>query len=147
MDIPSQERLEEIVKKLQAILRIQDWDIEINVLSGKEFTKKHDKSDQAHNHLVRLLNSSYIDINKDETKNWYISLLHELLHLAFDSIDYTSSIVYNLTSGKAQKCLEDVLLISMEQTVEKMARILADIYPVTNFISEGGGNDGQESGT
>jgi hypothetical protein len=134
--IPSKEKIEEITKELQKILRVQDWDISIGVLTGEEFIKQHETDAQAKIKISRCLNSAAIDINADTTDNWYKSLLHELIHLAFDPIEQAGINACNLTSGNISKCIDDDYTVAMERTVEKMAVILNAIYPVTNFIKE-----------
>lgn len=135
MNIPSQEKLEEITKKLAEILRIQDWDISVEVLSDEEFEKNELGDNQAHNHIVRVLNSSVISINKDETLNWYQSLIHELVHLMFDHIEQAGINACNLTNGGISKCIDGNYMVAMERTVDRVADVISKLYPVTNFIT------------
>ena len=136
--IPSKERLEEIIKELQRIMRIQDWDIDIEVLSKQKYEAAGYGEGQAHNRIIRVLNKSLISINKDLTSDWYKSLLHELIHLAFDPMEQAGINACNLTTGNASKCIDDNYMVAMERTVEKFAGILASVYPVTNFIDKEG---------
>jgi hypothetical protein len=138
--IPSKEKIEEIIKELQKIMRIQDWDISVSVLSREEFIKEHKSDEQAKIKISRYLNAAHIDINSDTTSNWYKSLLHELIHLAFDPIEQAGINACNLTSGNVSRCIDDDYTVAMERTVEKMAAIFNSVYPITNFIKEDDSN-------
>jgi hypothetical protein len=131
--MPTKEQIEQIIRDLQPILRIADWDISVDILPAKEFKEKTNSDGQAHNHIVRTLNSSHITINSDGTCDWYTSLLHELVHLIFDSIEQAGTNACNLTSGNVSKCIDDNYMVAMERTVDRIANIIAKIYPISNF--------------
>lgn len=135
--IPSKEKLTEITKELQKILRVQDWDIDVDVCSQEEFEKNGYPDEQAHNTVVRLLNKSAIYINKDATDDWYKSLVHELMHLVFDPVEQSGIVATGVTSGRVSKCIDDIYMVNMERTVERVSQIFCSVYPVTNFIKEG----------
>lgn len=134
MNIPTEKELIPIVEKLQKILRIQDWDIEVKILADEEFIKLYGQSEQGYNQTTRLLNSSYITINKDVSDDWYRTLIHELLHLNFDHLETCENLVYNLNSKQNQEAVDDVFKIALERTVERIAEVITQLYPVTNFI-------------
>ena len=136
MNIPSEEKLSEITKKLAEILRIQDWDIHVDVLSDEQFKENEYPDGQAYSHVVRVLNTSEISLNKDFTVNWYQSLLHELVHLMFDHIEQAGINACNLTNGKISKCIDDDYMVAMERTVDRVADVISKLYPVTNFIKD-----------
>ena len=135
--MPDIEKLKEIIKELQKIMRIQDWNIGIELVSGEDFNNRVDekfKDCQAHNEITRLLNTCYILINIDKTDNWYKSLVHELMHLAFDHLETCESLIYQLNNKQIQQSVDDVFTVALERTVERMAEIFVSVYPVTNFI-------------
>lgn len=131
--MPTKEQIEAIVKILQPILRISDWDIDVELLHESEYEKLIDSDTQAHNHIERMLNSSFITINIESSDDWYISLLHELVHLVFDPIEQAGTNACNLTNGRISKCIDDEYTVAMERTVDRMAKIISKLYPVTNF--------------
>jgi hypothetical protein len=135
--IPSKEKIEEIIKELQKIMRIQDWCIAFDLLGNKEFAERYGEKEQAYNCINRLLDYSYITINKDITSDWYVSLVHELIHLVCDPLETAGTMAYNMAAKNNQRCVEDVMKVSIERSVERMAKIFCTVYPVTNFIKEG----------
>lgn len=128
-DIPSQEKLEEITKKLAEILRIQDWDINFHLVSGYEIAKETENGDCAVNGLSyrqMRLNKADIYINKENPSNWYETLVHELIHVQINPITSTANAYFDERHTFFETTYENV--------VEKQAQVFCKLYPVTNFI-------------
>jgi hypothetical protein len=131
--IPDKVKLEEIIKELQKIMRIQDWDIDIEVVSRIEMNglEKHFKTDgecDGINDINRSYKTSHIYII-DKEEDWYWNLIHELIHLVNDELcDYTSQILDEKTL-KEYEGMED-------RNIQRHTKIFCKIYPVTNFIKE-----------
>lgn len=128
MNIPEQPKLDEIVKKLSEILRIQDWDIEVHVVSGFEIAKHVSDSDSTNQGVsVRNmhLNKACIYLNRDNCEDWYETLIHELLHVQ------TTLFIYTAESYIKEK--SSFLDTIYESFIDRQAMIISKLYPVTNF--------------
>jgi len=144
--LPPKEKLEEIVKSLAKIMRIQDWDIEIKVLTSQEMKKETgewDNRGEAYRNLrykyaIIRLNEHGIDMNED----WYHVLLHEMKHIQTTEFIYT--FYQNLDSltipESSKKLFIDQTTDYYEQWMNVCAREFAVLYPVTNFIKEDNNN-------
>jgi hypothetical protein len=133
--LPDKLKIEEIIKELQKIMRIQDWDIEIDFLTGKEFYDDNGEFSMV-NHINRLRNYSNIDIDvecQDNKDNWYHNLVHELMHLVTDAFYYSTIKSFNALPSESKKAVENDSNVSNERTVDKLAVIFVSIYPITNL--------------
>jgi hypothetical protein len=131
MKIPEQSKLDEIVKKLAEILRIQDWDIETHIVSGYEMSKHTEDDDSTVEGLsVRNVRLNHADIymNHEGEFGWYKTLVHELIHVQ------TTDLIYTAESYLDKKAT--YLSDKYESMVDKQAAIFCKLYPSTNFIAE-----------
>ncbi len=81
--MPSIEELEKIIKKLQEIMRIQDWDIDIAIINKYEM-KDEAEDEEVYGLSIRHINlkKAKILLNKDHyPEEWYATLVHELKHI------------------------------------------------------------------
>jgi hypothetical protein len=134
--IPNIDKLKEMVVKLQKIMRIQDWDISIELLSAIEMsTRFGDCTTMGYSFRNIKLNTATISINKDNLggeNEWYATLVHELFHVQ-------STMLMSVANAYFQKEYEYFETI-YESHTEKLAQMFITIYPVTNFIKEGENN-------
>lgn len=123
---PSKEKLEEIIKELAKIMRIQDWDIELKYLSAIEMYKETGDIETIADctrdrpHLLATIRYSYeADKTGEVVGGWYHTLVHEMFHIVIDGFDFDES-------DKLEK----------EKLVNNLTRIFTSLYPSTNFIKE-----------
>jgi len=87
--LPPKETLEEIVKSLSKIMRVQDWDISVEYIS--QYEMKHIfNSDNLNTAMMcernRLRKEAIIHVNVDHSgldEYWEESIAHELYHIVF----------------------------------------------------------------
>ncbi len=129
MATPDKTKIEEIIKELQKIMRIQDWDITFEWASKTEMNglEKHFKVDcecDGLNDISRSYKSSHIYVI--DSGDWYWNLVHELLHLVSDELcDYTTQILDEKTD-KEYESMQD-------RDIQRYTKIFTRVYPVTNF--------------
>jgi len=124
MDVPENDKLKEITEKLSKILRIQDWDIKVNVVSGYEFAEKTELEctcDGACCRNVRL-NTAEIYLNKEKDVDWYETLIHELLHIQSTELIHCAEAYFEETHSYFTDIYESL--------IEKQAQIFCKIYPL-----------------
>jgi hypothetical protein len=144
--IPDKSKIEEIIKELQKIMRIQDWDIDLKILSRLEmFDYDGDKDAGGITTDYEERNLIIIRINKDMEQNeydsWYHALVHELKHV--QSMKYYNRVFENMKFIKdadLRKELKRQQDIFNEALIDKQAAEFVSLYPVTNFIKEGESN-------
>lgn len=128
MNIPEQPKLDEVAKKLSEILRIQDWDIDVCVLSGYEIAKHEPNEDSTVRGLaIRDIRISKAEIylNRENMLDWYQTLVHEMIHVQTTLMYLTASAYFQ----KEYPYFDNVY----ESMVDKQAVMFVKLYPVTNF--------------
>ena len=142
--LPPKEKLEEIVKSLAKILRIQDWDISVKYIS--QYEMKHIfNSDNLDTAMMceryRLRKEAVIYVNVDHTKlvdEWEESIVHELYHIVVadlsDMADDLMDEADSPTIVRRQK------LQTVETTVVNLAKIFCSVYSVKELMKEGNEN-------
>ncbi len=131
--LPSQEKLEGMIKELQKIMRIQDWDITLKLLTAREMNSQYNDC-EAMGYADRniRLNTATICINKDnlgKENEWYETLIHELFHIQ-------STLLLSTANTYFQKEY-DYFNTIYESYTERLAQMFVTVYPATNFIKEG----------
>jgi len=136
--LPNKEKLEEIVKELQKIMRIQDWDIEIEYIDKYKMKHLFDSFDTAMLcERYRLRKEATIHVNVDHTaldEMWYESIVHELYHVVIGDItdmadDLMDELDVNEIVTRQKKQLSEIIVVNL-------AKVFSSIYPVTNFINK-----------
>jgi hypothetical protein len=125
MNIPSQEQLEQVTKKLAEMLRIQDWNIEISVVTGYEMNDSNSDIacwNQGYCHENIKLNYCKIYINKESSEDWYATLVHEMIHIQGAGLHHF--IKKSLDEGHM-----DYYVDIYEQFNEKQANVFCTLYP------------------
>lgn len=130
---------EQILYSLQQVLRIQDWNIEVNLLSNEEYCKKYelDAEDKSNKYCgcsitSKETNQAIIDINMLH-KETYTTLIHELLHVAMNPFQQVAEIQHLYLKPKEATSLENMLISAEETVVEKLANVIAQLYPIEVF--------------
>lgn len=133
MELPSIEKLRDIVADIQKIMRIQDWDISIKLLSAREMNSQYnDCNITGYAYRNVKLNTATIYLNKDnlgDKNEWYATLIHELFHVQ-------STLLISTAEAYLQKEY-DYFNTIYESYTERLAQMFVNIYPVSNFIKEG----------
>lgn len=140
--LPSKEKLEEALEILQCIMRVQDWDVELKLLSAYDMSKEQDdfhtagaiEIDRKHNHACLKLNKEIDDMpDKYEKENWYRTIIHELMHLLTDS--FMDDISFFISNDK-WVAYKDKLIEIEERLVNRFADIFCEIYPMESLEEE-----------
>lgn len=117
--IPAQEELERIIKELQAKMRIQDWDIDVDTFTTVEYIDRGYGLDGiAFCEPDRKRKSAYIGIHiqhRNIEEQWYHAIVHELTHiLADDCCAYIQDVL--------REELNDKFSAKWERLVDNIAR-------------------------
>jgi len=142
--LPPKEKLEEIVKSLAKILRIQDWDISVKYIS--QYEMKHIfNSDNLDTAMMceryRLRKEAVIYVNVDHTKlvdEWEESIVHELYHIVLaDLSDMADDLMDEADSPTIVRRRK---LQAVETMVVNLAKIFCSVYSVKELMKEGNEN-------
>ena len=142
MILPSYEELKEIVKKLQEIMRIQDWDIELRLCTGQQMLEETDDIENIgfafrnvrHKYALIRLNTEHPEYAAD----WYITLIHELKHVQTTEFKYVfDKFLCKIDVHVALKeAFEEQTKDYYEQWMNVCAREFARLYPADNFFKK-----------
>ena len=136
MDTPNIDTLEKTIKVLQRIMRIQDWNIDVELISSREMVSKYpDKADfhtQAMSDRNLRRNCAAISMNKDdicdEDGTWYDTLVHEMLHV--QETEY-------LNTAKAYMSENGTFFQTIhEQYIDKLQKMFSYVYPLEKFMKD-----------
>jgi len=139
--MPPKEKIEEVIRELQKIMRIQDWDIELKLCTAGQMEKETGdiyNIGEAYRNL--RLKSSTIRLNTedmgDKFQGWYHTLIHEMKHIQTTEFIYLFD---NLLDGVDMP--EDIKKIIKwqtrdyyEQWMNNCAREFITLCPLSNFI-------------
>jgi hypothetical protein len=137
--IPSKEKIEEIIKELQRIMRIQDWDIEFDFCGDKKIQELTGDFYYACCERNIKLCKATIYVNKDHEgiDDWYPTLIHEMYHIVTNNMYYHAiSLLDYISDGVARDKESNMFKNYNENMVELLAKGFVNAYPVTNFIKE-----------
>jgi len=141
--MPDIEKLKEIIKELQKIMRIQDWDIDIHLINDKEMdaTCKMDYIPSGYCSRNRYYKSANIYLNCEDKNNidgdWYNTLIHEMFHIIMDSLDkFMDNTLFPIIEENKKDSMQDKYDFEKEKVDCMFARLFVNAYPVTNFIKE-----------
>ena len=139
--LPSKEKLEEVVKSLAKILRVQDWDISVEYVS--QYEMKHIfNSDNLDTAMMcerhRLRKEAIIHVNIDHTgleEHWDESIVHELYHIVVADIsDMADDLMDEIDSPSIVKRQK---MQYVETMVVNLAKIFCSVYSVKELVKEG----------
>jgi hypothetical protein len=135
--MPTKEQIEAIIKELQRIMRLQDWDLFYNHCTKAEMLLHTEASDNLGYYSVNIKRNCadiYLNIEaEDNQKEWYGSLVHELYHIV--TISYRIRVL-EMKPFLDEKYREEIKRDSTdyyEQMVDNLTRIFVKLHPVTNF--------------
>ena len=132
--IPDKNKIEAIIKELQKIMRIQDWDIDFEIVNQNEMKGlQHGEILQGTNLITRTLKRCTTYINKNDTENWYQTLCHELMHVVTDPILWQESLLYQFLPKAHREALDETFMTAVEQSVDELSKVFISLYPVSNF--------------
>ena len=139
--LPSRKKLEEIVKSLAKILRIQDWDISIEYIS--QYEMKHIfNSDNLDTAMMcerhRLRKEAIIHVNIDHTgqnEHWEESIVHELYHIVLADISDMADDL--MDEADSPSIVRRQKMQYVETTVVNLAKIFCTVYSVKELLKEG----------
>lgn len=137
--LPSQEKIEEIIKALAKIMRIQDWDIALEYCGDRRMEELSGGYNYACCERNLRLHYATIYINKDHSgvDEWYETVVHELYHIVTNDWHYHAISLLDFISNEATRDKERNMLTNYyEKTIEDMSRGFVNAYPVTNFIKD-----------
>jgi hypothetical protein len=106
--LPTEDKLQSVVGRLQQIMRLQDYDIYVNILDAEEMEELGYSADD-----YGGINSEYIEryfdiyINKDVEQDWYFTLIHEMFEIRL--FDFLKPLKYNLE--EKERCINDLVKI------------------------------------
>jgi hypothetical protein len=132
--ILSEEKLLEITNKLQKIFRIQDWDIEVNLVNDNEMKGINADNILGCNQINRTRKCSTISINYEhpemqEEGQWYSTLVHELFHLIHDDIN-------DWVEENLDEKYHENYEAMMERNINRFTRIFTSVYPFSSLDIE-----------
>jgi len=136
VDTPNKDTLEKTIKVLQRIMRIQDWDIDAELISNREIVSKYpDKADfhtQAMSDRNLRRNYALISMNNehicDEGETWYDTLVHEMLHVQETSY-LNTALAYMRKNGTFFQTVH-------EQYIDKLQKMFSYVYPLEKFMKD-----------
>lgn len=131
--LPDIEILKKTIKKLQKIMFIQDWQIDVQIITSREMAKKYPDEASYDTQAIsdRNLRRNYakISINKeyfcDEDETWYDTLVHEMLHVQETEYIHTAE-AYMDENGPF---FDD----AHEQYIDKLQKMFSNVYPLEKF--------------
>jgi len=134
--IPNKATFEKVIKVLQKSMRIQDWNIGIELITSKELVNKYpneaDEDTQAISNRNLRRNYALISINTeyfcDEDENWYDTLVHEMLHIQ-ETNYITTSQAYMSKNGTYFETIH-------EQYIDTLQKMFSNICPLEKFIKD-----------
>lgn len=136
MNTPNKDTLEKSIKVLQKIMRIQDWNIDVELISSREMASKYpDKADfhtQAMSDRNLRRNYAEISMNKDnicdEGETWYDTLIHEMLHV--QETEYFNTVkAYMSENGTFFQTIH-------ERYIDKLQKVFSYVYPLEKFMKD-----------
>lgn len=123
INIPSKEVLIGVVKDLQPLMGIQDWDIDIDKISVNEMTIKHEGDNKLLGDVTIKLtrNTARILIVDADTDEWYDTVVHELVHVQLYQFEHC----IRAYMEKDYSYLGEI----SEQYVDKLTRMIVKMHP------------------
>lgn len=113
-----------ILQQWQEVLRLEDWEIKVQMLSRADFNEKTQLKVHAygHNLYYKYYQTSYITICDDSPDKEY-TLVHELVHLIVDKLDSVLDQSITMAPGEpAQQLLKGSQEHWLEVTVNQLTQ-------------------------
>jgi hypothetical protein len=123
--LPKKEVIEQIIKGLQKLMRVQDWDVTLILLNDKEMEKTVGDSGVDGAFLDLHHNCGNIYINTSYEHDWYYTLVHELCHLQARMLTHAFR---HLMGGKSER-----ITLIYEQYINALTKTFINLCPVPTF--------------
>jgi hypothetical protein len=138
--LPSKESLDKILRQLQTIMRLMDWDIDIEIVNDREMdstAKQNDYIPGGYNRRNRYYKTATISINKDWgeiNEEWYMVLVHEMHHVQMDEFDlfFDDFVLPNVDEEKKNES-EAGYNFEKEKLNCRLTRAFINSCPADNF--------------
>ncbi len=120
-------KAEGILRKWQKILRLQDYDIKLQLV-GQKWRKSGDiKIDDSNQQAILLLN----DFNRS-VSNYEEVIIHELLHLRLWAMDQMIEDLINLFYGKEEtdpkrEAIYNEFMLKLESTTQNLTKAFVSL--------------------
>jgi hypothetical protein len=134
--MPTKEQIEAIIRELQRIMRIQDWDISFEYCGDRKMQELSGEYNYACcERNIRLRRAEiYINREHDGIGEWYSTLVHEMYHIVTNDAYYHAMSLLDYVSDENIKNKERNMFKNYnEQMIELLAKGFVNAYPVTNF--------------
>lgn len=137
--LPTKEQIEAIIRELQKILNIQQW--EITFYFCDKYKMKDMSSDESNwaackRNMQRNCAQIYLNTECDGLSDWYDSIVHEMYHIVTQDWNYHSKALLDyVPEGAAYDKEENMLNIYYESSIDRLAQGFVNAYPVSNFNS------------
>lgn len=138
--LPSKESLDKILKQLQSVMRLQDWDIDIEVINDREMdsvAKQNNYIPGGHCLKNRYYKTATISINKDWdeiNEEWYMVLVHELHHVQAEEMDnYFDNYILPCVKEDKKDEIETGNDFEKEKLNCRLTREFCNAYSIDNF--------------
>lgn len=143
--LPPIEEMTRIVHHLQRVLRIQDWDIDVEYVDQYKIEHiMHETDVVACCGRNRHRKEATISINVDHPEikdGWYEAIAHELYHIVTGELyDLADDLIYELNSPQITRAQ---LTRTDELVVNTLAKTFVRIYPL-EFVKEEGSDAWQK---
>lgn len=132
--MPTKEQIEAIIKELQKVLNLRDWTISLYLVNQYEMKDIMQASHYDHIGCCKRFpdrRDAQIRLNTDHSRIddcWYSTVIHEMLHIHTSVLE---DIVTNITDdGDFER---NHFYYEAETLNCSMEKIIASIYPVSNF--------------
>jgi len=121
--------LSKTIRKWKKILRLQDWEIRVQIVSPEVIEKGYIADVSANYVYLQAL----IRISSDAKVEWFDSIIsHELLHIRIGVIRDKIRYLGNRITQQEYK----IIMEAEENVVETLSRILCELFKVDNYHSK-----------
>lgn len=134
-------------EELQRIIRIQDWDIVVKVVSG-DFMYRRFGHDEVKGECIRDRDhrSALIFINRDHPDHeavlgdnylldgWLATLIHEFIHIFVDDYAYIAEATME-EENPLYKYFDSQLRLQLESMVNRITRMIISLIDVQAFLN------------
>ncbi len=124
------ERLEQDVRFWARILRLEDWDIEVEVISADRMAVEMGEKTQAYIERDRVRKCAIIKVKEGGTELDH-DLVHEIVHILMDEFQAKALLAIDLIeSATAREALQREVRESLERTINQIVRALLSLAAV-----------------
>jgi len=139
--MPTKEQIEQILTELQGVMRIQDWDVSIEIVNDREMDSiaKCEYIPGGYCYRNRHYKTAAISLNKDYEdyeKDWYSILIHELYHVVLEDMDnFWDNEVFRLLPEDKQGSIGEKHTFYIERLNCDLTRQFCGLHPLSHKIA------------